>query len=88
MSYPSTEHAVNKINYLHTEKNTYLICNTNLILTNMYAQSMYDALGLYFTFDVFFHTEQKYIKYGISLLNISQKIPDIFLTLLKTQHFS
>ena len=38
--YPRTEQAVNKINYLHTEKNTYLICNINSTLTNTYDQSM------------------------------------------------
>ena len=40
LSYPCTEQVVNKINYLHIEKNTYLICNTNLTLTNTYAQTI------------------------------------------------
>ena len=43
-------------------------------------ESMQDVLVLYFTFSSFFHIEQKNIKHGISQLNTSQKIPDIFLT--------
>ena len=37
---------------------------------------------------LFFNIERKNIKYGISPLNISYKIPDIFLILLKTQQLS
>ena len=34
LSYPSTEKAVNKTNYIHIEK-IYLTCDTNSTLTNM-----------------------------------------------------
>ena len=44
------------------KKYLYLICDTNLTLTNMYDESMYVVFGLYFTFNSFFHIEQKNIK--------------------------
>ena len=39
LPYPITEQAVNKTNYIIV-KTTYLICNTNSTLNNMYDQSM------------------------------------------------
>ena len=45
----------------------------------MYDESMQDVLGLYFTFNSFSHIEQKNTKYGISSINTSHKILDIFL---------
>ena len=36
--------------------------------------------SLYFTFNSFSHIEQKNTKYGISSINTSHKILDIFLT--------
>ena len=44
--------------------------------------------GIWFYITLFFHVEQKNIKYALSPLNTSQKIPDIFLALLKIHQFS
>ena len=41
-----------------------------------------------FYIQLFFHVEQKKIKYVLSPLNTSWKIPDIFLTLLKIHQYS
>ena len=46
------------------------------------------CLGSLFYIQLFFHIEQKNIKYAISPLNLSYKIPDIFLALLKIYQFS
>ena len=41
-----------------------------------------------FTFNSFFHIEQKNMKYAISPLKTAYKIPDILLTLLKVHQLS